>query len=130
MKMSRHRLSLLGIGVVLTALACASAGEVGQRPSGTFIAEREIANSTAANAFELIQNLRPRWLHDRGQETFGLGGQSMIVVYLDGTRMGGLDSLRQISARDLATAERLNTGEATRRWGTNHPRGAIVLTTK
>jgi hypothetical protein len=125
-----HRMSLrvVGLGVGLLLSACATVGDA--RVSATHISVEEIQGSTAATAYELIQNLRPRWLHDRGQETFGLGTQAMIVVYLDGHRMGGPESLTGISARDLRSAERLTTGEATRRWGGNHPRGAIVLSTK
>jgi hypothetical protein len=117
------------LAFALLLSACVTAGDA-ERISATFISQAEIEGSPAATAFELIQNLRPRWLNERGQETFGLGSQPMIVVYLDGHRMGGPESLIAISARDLGSAERLTVGEATRRWGGNHPRGAIVLNTK
>jgi hypothetical protein len=56
------------IAVGCLAAACASTGDPRTPPSGTVITQQEIAGSLAPDAFELIRNLRPRWLHDRGPE--------------------------------------------------------------
>jgi hypothetical protein len=127
--MSHRAVLTVAIALVLGTAACASSGER-TASRGMFIAQDEIAASSAANAYELIQSLRPRWLSHRGPETFGMGGRATIIIYVDGSRLGGLETLNQVSTRDLASAERLNSHDATRRWGMNHPRGAIVLTTK
>jgi hypothetical protein len=127
----------------LTATACASTGEPRSGSGGTnVISAEEIAGTTATNAYELIQNLRPRWLHDRGQQTLGtvqregmdgpvaVMATTGIVVYLDGTRMGAVSTLREIPTRDLRSARRLSSGEATQRFGGGHPHGAIILATR
>jgi hypothetical protein len=110
--------------------ACASTGQAGHSPRGSWIAQEEIAASTASTAYELIQSVRPRWLNDRGQATFGLGSSAGIMVYVDGVRMGMVDSLHQVSLRDLKSAQRLSSGEATQRFGGGHPHGAILLVTR
>ncbi|MEW5929311.1 MAG: carboxypeptidase regulatory-like domain-containing protein [Gemmatimonadota bacterium] len=57
-------------------------------------------------------------------------GQSEIVVYLDGNRLGGLDELRLLQANTIASIVYLDAPSATIRYGTNHSQGAIVITSK
>jgi hypothetical protein len=140
--MTRIAVVPAAILVALSLAACASTGEGGTRSSADIITEQEIARATASNAYELIRNLRPRWLSTRGQGTLGTVERpgvdgpvtematTSIMVYLDGLRLGSVAALENVSTRDLTFAERLTVGEATRRFGGGHPHGAIVLTTK
>jgi hypothetical protein len=128
--MHTRLLILAGFLVAFMVTACASSGREGPSPRGSLITQEEITASPTNNAYELIQNLRPRWLHDRGPDTFGLGSTAGIMVYVDGIRMGMADSLHQISVRDLKSAQRLSSGEATQRFGVGHPHGAILLLTR
>jgi hypothetical protein len=57
-------------------------------------------------------------------------GQSEIVVYLDGNRLGGVDELRGIAANTISSIAYLDAPSATIRYGTGHTQGAIVITTK
>jgi hypothetical protein len=57
-------------------------------------------------------------------------GQSEIVVYLDGNRLGGLDELRLLQANTISSIVYLDAPSATIRYGTNHSQGAIVITSK
>jgi hypothetical protein len=57
-------------------------------------------------------------------------GQSEIVVYLDGNRLGGVDELRGIGANTISSIAYLDAPSATIRYGTGHTQGAIVITTK
>jgi hypothetical protein len=132
------------LAVFLFAAACASTGEPRSGSSDTsVITEEEVANSHAANAYDLVQSLRPRWLNIRGQSSLGTttrrgidGGnvdvmvEQDIPIYLDGTRIGGVETLRNVSTRELARLERLNAGTATQRFGGGHPNGAILLSTR
>jgi hypothetical protein len=141
--MTRSVIFATGVVSALLVAACASTGEprAGARDMNVITAE-EIAASNATTAHDLIRNLRPRWLHDRGQQSLGtvqrqgIDGPvaematTGIVVYVDGSRMGAVAVLRDISARDLTSAQRLSAGEATQRFGGGHPHGAILLTTR
>jgi hypothetical protein len=139
--MSRSALVTAGLALALTT-ACASTGEQRSSSAAGIITEAEISGSTASNAYDLVQNLRPRWLNTRGQQSLGTVTRATptgpvaamerttIAVYVDGARMGELDQLRSISARDIATIRRLSAGEATQRFGGDHPHGAILVSTK
>jgi hypothetical protein len=140
--MFRRTALAAGLALGVLAAACASTGEPRSGVSATVITHDEIAASTTNNAYDLIRSLRPRWLHDRGQQTLGTTTRQTatgpvtemtttgIIVYVDGTRMGSAGTLREISTRDLRSAERLSAGEATRRFGGGHTHGAILLTTR
>jgi hypothetical protein len=53
-----------------------------------------------------------------------------VKVYLDGSLMGGLDQLKAISVRSIASIRFLDGLEASNRWGLNHGMGAIVVSTR
>jgi hypothetical protein len=139
--MSRAALVATGLALLVTT-ACASTGEPRSSTNSTIISEAEVSASAASNAYDLVQNLRPRWLSTRGQQTLGTVSRSSptgpvaemartsLIVYVDGARMGTVDHLRSVSTRDIRTLERLNAGQATQRFGGDHPNGAILITTR
>jgi outer membrane receptor for ferrienterochelin and colicin len=132
------------LGSLVFAAACASTGGERRAASDTsVITQEEIEASHATNAYDLVQTMRPRWLSVRGQSTLGTttrrgmdGGdvrtmvEQDIPVFVDGSRFGGMESLRNLATRDLARMQRLSTGEATQRWGTGFPNGAILIITR
>lgn len=136
--MSRWLIVALGVGLS----GCASTGSTGSGGDPSVLTAEQIAVSSARNAYDLIQNLRPRWLQTRGQYSMQTTTQQTatgtvsgmtaaeIVVYLDGARVGGADSLRQIDPRNLASMQRLSATDATQRFGTGHIHGAIVLVSR
>jgi hypothetical protein len=113
-------------------LACASSQKTTTpRRSSHLITVEEIAASSARNAYDAIQMLRPSWLIMRGAASSTLRGESVApVVYSDNVRLGDLDNLRAITASDIATIEFLNSRDATTRFGTGYAGGAILVTTK
>ncbi|HEX7050209.1 MAG TPA: hypothetical protein VF188_08420 [Longimicrobiales bacterium] len=93
----------------------------------------EIRTSGAGTAYQLVKALRPEWLQARGAQSLleiGSGARQAIAVYLDGTYLGGLDALREISAADLVSAQFVDARTATMRWGARNSHGAIVLRTR
>jgi len=126
--------------LVLTA-ACASTGT--SRGDSSVITAEEIAESPTRNAYDLVSSLRPRWLNVRGQQrlvttpTDTTGNRPVsqmatttIMVYLDGTRLGELDSLRSVNTSDVRSVRRLSAAEATQQFGSGHTHGAIVVSTR
>ena len=53
-----------------------------------------------------------------------------MKVYLDGFRYGGIESLRSISASDVAEVRWLSSMDATTRFGTGNTAGAIAVTSR
>lgn len=113
------------------------------------ITRASIQASGATDAYDLISGLRPEWLSaERGVNRWsesargsasGIGaatrveitpGEPTIVVYLNTSRLGGLDTLRDIPIYDLQRVEFIGPTEAVARYGTGHAHGVIRLSTE
>jgi hypothetical protein len=98
-----------------------------------YIGDAEIrsASSGGANdAYDVITRLRPFFFR-RGRETSPVDpGRSLLQVYLDNVKLGGLETLQTVPIDAIKSIQYLNSGEATLRWGTNHTGGVILLSTK
>ncbi|MFQ5639114.1 MAG: TonB-dependent receptor plug domain-containing protein [bacterium] len=109
--------------LVVLYTACASTGPKTTRSkkSANVISVEEIAKTTAQNAYEVIQRLRPGLLIARGMEP---------TVYLDNMKQGRLSSLYNIYASDIEEIKYLSPNEATLRFGTGNIGGAFLIKTK
>jgi len=114
---------------VLCVVAGASAAEAQGRRSRNVITEDEIAKSSAADAYDLIRQLRPAWFSSRGVVSGDVyaGG---IVLYLDGIKQNSLEELRSVAIERIKEARFYSASDATTKFGTGHPSGAIEITTK
>jgi hypothetical protein len=121
------RLTMTTLAIAVTLSACATTGERQPRADANRITTDQIAEATAANAYDLVQTLRPRWLQVRGPAGVATGE---TAVYLDGSRIGEIDVLRRISTREISGLQFLSPTEATHRFGTGHGHGAILVTTR
>ena len=96
-----------------------------------FITEDEVAASRGANAYEVIQELRPNFLSYRG-ETSLLRSRSKPypTVYVDGQELGPIGSLTTISGTDISTIRLYRSWEATTIFGSGKMGGVIAVTTR
>lgn len=103
------------------------------RSNPNVITAEEIARNPSTSAYELIQRLRPSFLRTRGAvHGAPSGGVNNIesvdlVVYLNETRLGGSDQLRQIPTSDIQEIRYYSAADATTKWGTGHSAGAIQV---
>lgn len=124
------------LGAVATGCAPATGASGTSAPArGTnVITQAEIDALTGVRtARQAIETLRPNWLRARGSTSItraAAGSEEGIVVYLDRNRLGGIASLEQLNVLDFSELRFLTAAEATQRFGTGHPLGAIVLTAK
>ena len=73
---------------------------------------------------DVIRRLRPRWLQIRGTTGYP-------QPFLDGARLGNvLDEFERINASDVEAIRYLSASEATLKYGTNFPAGAIEVTSR
>lgn len=125
--------SAVVLAVALAVGGCASAERSGTRNSDVITMET-IQYSTASNVFQLIQSERPAWLRRRGAITMRTGEEGLedtpIIVYVDSGRFGTLADLTSLSLQGITEVRRLSAADATQRYGTGHPRGAIVISTQ
>ena len=115
--------------VVFLSTAC------GAKPSANapaqqrnMLTQEEMLKAGYPDAFITVQTLRPQWMQRRGPTS--LRGGETIKVYLDGSLMGGIDNLKQITVRSISTIRFLDGIEASNRWGLDHGAGAIVVSTR
>jgi len=125
------RPSLLVLLVLVLQLpGCASGLEgrsVGPLPGGNLLLAEEIEAVERGTAFEVIEVLRPQWLRMRSEQSVTRDGG--IVVYLNDSKLGGIEMLRQLAPRGILRIERFNTTAASQRWGPGHSDGVILVTT-
>ena len=121
--------------VALTACASGGRGTSAATQNPNLISMEEIVESSASNAYEVIQRLRPNFLRTRGAVHGTPGAANAmemvdLVVYLNENRLGGSDQLRQISTTDIREIRYFNSSEATTKWGTGHSAGAIQVVSR
>ncbi|RME00407.1 MAG: hypothetical protein D6814_03585 [Calditrichaeota bacterium] len=117
--------------LLIGAFSCSTADQSGAgvgRSSRDVITLSEIKNTSAANAFDLIRQLRPHWLRGRGQKSILIKEASFPVVYVNGSQYGDINSLETISSDNITEIEFLRPSEVGTHFGMNHPGGAILIT--
>ncbi len=136
----RRNLSLaVALAVISLTTACASSGTSAPRvressPDRITAAEIE-ATQGVSNALDLVRRLRPRWLTSGGVASIA-GGQvtgQVLLVYLDGNRLGTAEALRTLSSSGITGMQYYDAVRAAtvlRDVGSEAISGAIVITTR
>jgi hypothetical protein len=112
--------------IVLVAGCASTSAATGQRNQNLITSEEIAAQSSAATAYDVIQRLRPNFLRTRGAVHGSPSGttnnleQVDLVVYLNETRLGGTDQLRQIPTTEIREVRYYSASDATTKWGTGH----------
>ena len=128
----RRRGAALLLAVVVSA--CASSGT--PAPAGTsrsgpnLITAEEISRVSVQNALEAVQKLRPAMLRRPNVASQNAQSSGELVVYVDNTRYGPTENLRQIPASSIASLRYYTASESQMKWGSNHPGGVIEVITK
>ena len=118
----------LFLGLVLCLEGCASSAGGPSGSSRDVITREQITETQAITAYDAIRTLHPRWLRARGQTASATNPNALTpTVYLDGTRMGGLDVLAVYQVRDVFEIRYLDPGRAGIRFGMGFPRGIIEI---
>jgi hypothetical protein len=132
---------------MLGAAACSSSSSSGTsaapKPGPNLITADEIARVNVQNAYEAVQKLRPAMLRQRQVASAnGQGGvmkdaptgssvaAGEVMVYMDNTRLGDVEQLRQISVASIAAVRYFSASEAQTKWGSGHAGGVIEVITK
>lgn len=129
--MSMHR--LLPFLTILFAIGCATgqSGEREARSSANVVTAEELEAATESNMYDFVRSRRPGWFQRARPTTIaGAGGSHPLLVYMDGTRLGAIESLRTVTPSSLRLARFLSSSEAQLRFGTGHLNGAIELLTR
>lgn len=122
---------VLVLSLALAAAACATAargGDTATPPgSGAPITREEALASGAGSAYDLVRSARPTWLRTRGSHSAQNPAGDVIWVYMNDTRLGGPESLRQIAVADVGSIRYFDMAAANYRFGQGHLNGAIQV---
>lgn len=135
--MRRHA-GLAFIVLALALSACASSPAAtnsgGEARTQTQSAPRSDRNTLvaadlqaaqASNLYDIIRALRPQWLDARPQ-----AGGDPINVYMDDSRLGGIEVLRTMTITNIRRIRWLDPSAAQGRYGLNNRGGAIAIETE
>lgn len=135
--MPRPPLAALALGLALAACGGATrqAGETSDakaapRHSRTSIGADELVATNAGTALEAVERLRPEFLRPRGSSSLSTGAPDVPVVFLDGLRAGGFETLRTLRPTEVELIRFVSAADATTRYGTGYPGGIIEVVTK
>lgn len=124
------RVLITALFLSVAAGGCASSGgSSGPSRDADVITSEELRTTDiqSENAYRAVQRLRPIWLRARSSNFSG--DRELPVVFVNGTRFGEIESLYNLSVTDIQRMEYLDSRDATTRFGTGYPAGAIMVTT-
>lgn len=124
----------LYVVAVAAMIGCAggknqSAVDPALRPrNANFLGSTEIitAHADLGTAYDAIARLRPNWLASHGVSTFEGRGTELAVVFVNGQQYGGLTSLHNIPAYQIADLHYYDVTEAGARYGIKAGTGGAI----
>jgi hypothetical protein len=91
----------------------------------------EIEATQAETAYDIIQQLRPRWMvRNRGNRSFNTTDADYAKVFVDELPPREFDFLRDIPRATILEMRFLEAREATYLYGTGYNAGVVKVTTK
>jgi hypothetical protein len=129
--MKQGRWTIAAIPLVLLLAGCAGmegSGDGVASGGSDLITREQLEQAGRANAYEAIEFIRPQWLRARSEQS--VLNPTGIQVYLNDSRYGDLQSLRNITTHDIVTIRRYSATAASQRWGPGHSEGVIAVSTR
>lgn len=122
--------SILWLAVAVAPFVAGCAGRRTGPTTGvdrSLLVQDQFADKGYTNPYDVIAALRSNWLESRGPNSFQ--SPTRVQVYLDGVRVGGVETLRTIDLRPVTYIRFFDGVAATARWGLDHGAGAIYVST-
>jgi len=126
---------LYAFAAIFLALGCGSApmpvvvGAPGHRDM-LFEAEIQTNRVPGMTVYDIVAHLRPEYLRSRGTNSLRDLTPPTAIVYVDDVKFGSLETMRSMSADNIAQIQYLSANNATTRFGMDHAAGAILITTR
>ena len=114
---------------LFASAACATSGASSRRTRNdtTLITREQIDEHHFTNAYDAVAALHSNWRLTKGTDSFA--SPSQVRVYVDNTFFGNVDSLKNIAANTIHGIRYFDGITATARWGMDHGKGVIQVTT-
>ena len=98
----------------------------GERRNPNVITTAELRQAEGLTAFQAIQQMRPQWLRGRRVSSV-FGGLILPKVVVDETQYREIADLRSMIVSAIAEIRFIGAADATTRFGTGYPAGAILV---
>jgi hypothetical protein len=124
----------VAIACALALAACAhgtrAARDRAPSHDSDLLTTEELSGVIGSTVYDAVRQLRPEWLM-RGHPGAVLARtQGDLILYVDGTRYGaGIEGLRTLTLRSVASVQYFSPGAAQARFGAGHISGAIEVIT-
>jgi hypothetical protein len=127
--MSRTRfVSRSALAVLVLCSACSSSrSRPERRLDRTVITRDEMMKGNYVTVYDAVAARRSMWLRARAPDSFVL--PSIVWVYIDGARAGGVEVLHTLQPRLVNTVRFYDGPSATSRWGVDNGAGVIHVST-
>ena len=127
----RRTARLLLLSVLALASACSHprSSDGMARSSTDVITAQDIRATSFTNVYDLIAQMRFRWLQARGTDTVNLQPGN-VMVRLDDNELGTVQALRNLSPVGITSIRFVDPVSAGGRWGLGYAHGAIVISTR
>jgi len=114
--------------LALPAGGCAARNaNVPDRTDRNIISQEQIKEHGFITAYDAVEALRSTWLRTRG--TNSLNKPTEVLVYIDDNRLGGVQTLKQVTTSQIIQIRFVDGLTATARWGLDHGQGVILVVT-
>ena len=125
---TRGLFSALLVLVVALGFACRSTQpRQSRRMDRSVITREQMLTGKYVTVYDAVAALRSNWLRPRGPDSFVV--PSVVWVYIDGTRAGGVEMLHNIQPKLVNTVRFYDGPTATGRWGVDNGSGVIHIST-
>jgi len=117
--------------LLLAAFAHAAAQTPARKPrrDPNLITAEELAARPAQTLYDAVRSLRPAWMMRSRPTALMPQNEGGLIVYVDGTRFGNLESLRQLVPSVAQEVRYYSPSDAEGRFGPGHLNGAIEVIT-
>ena len=99
------------------------------RRDPNLITAEEIAGKPAQTLYDVVRALRPQWMLRSRPTALMPQNEGELIVYVDGTRFGNIESLRQFVPGGVQAVRYFSPSDAEARFGPGHLHGAIEVVT-
>jgi hypothetical protein len=100
------------------------------RRDASVLLQDEIDKVSAQTLYDVIRALRPAWLVERAPSTLADRRPETPTVYVDGMRLGGVQTLQQLVPSTVATVRYYSAIDAQTRFGPGQVAGVIEVTSR
>ena len=127
MKIRALLLCAVSTVAAVPSTGCATTPGGGTSADRNRLSGEELAATNSQMVYEALELVRPEWLRGRGPVSLTDASEARPNVYMNGSRMGDLDYLREVYVTDVAELRYWPPGEAGARFGMGNPRGVIEI---